>query len=106
MSSPILTITLKKKNNLISSREFNRYIKPQIRNIVSEYYFILKKMDPFQGQSINFQNHFNQIYSNWEMESKKVLCRQRLFYVRKPLKPFTPNLLNLTKKHSCFLLQK
>ncbi|MEC8625225.1 MAG: hypothetical protein VXY34_10425, partial [Bdellovibrionota bacterium] len=60
-----------KKNNLISSREFNRYIKPQIRSIVAEYYFMLKKMDPFQGQSISFQNQFNQIYSNWEMESKK-----------------------------------
>ncbi len=94
-----------KKNNLISSREFNRYIKPQIRSIVAEYYFILKKMDPFHGQSITFQNHFNQIYSNWEMESKKCFAAKD-FLCEKAFKTLHSKLIKFDKKTFIFLTSK
>lgn len=93
----------KKKNNF-SEREFRRYIRPQIRSIVQEYYFILKKMDPYPGNSINFQNKILQIVQRWDKgrtdcaKTNELTCQKVLKTLHKNLRSLDKSTFSLMNK--------
>ena len=93
-----------KKSNNFTEREFRRYIAPQVKSIVQEYYFILKKMDPLQGSSIHFRNKIHQIKSKWDKGrkncqiSKKILCKDVLTRLHQDLRHSDKKTFALMKK--------
>ena len=50
----------------VSNASFNRYVRSQARNIVAEYYNILKKLDPFHGELINIRKEILNLNVAWE----------------------------------------
>lgn len=50
---------------------FRRYIRPQLRSIVREYFHILKKLDPYQENLINLWSNvqkLNDLWVKWKLE--------------------------------------
>lgn len=62
---------LKKEDMEISQSVFNRYIKPQLRSIVREYFHILKKLEPSQEDLIELwvsTQKLNDLWVKWKQE--------------------------------------
>jgi len=50
----------------VSSRSFHNYIRPQIRNIVHDFYSVLKKINPLQEDVINLKNQISRFNLLWK----------------------------------------
>ena len=54
------------KNKLKINRDsFFRYIKPQAKNIVQDYFYVLKNMGEHHQELISFRHEINQLKVNW-----------------------------------------
>ena len=71
MTSPSFCFTLKKTT--LTQRQFSRWVHPQVRNIVHEFYTILKKIDGIHGGLIEIKNKILKVTLHWEEWKKTCL---------------------------------
>lgn len=50
---------------------YNRYIRPQLRNIVSDYYHLMKKVEPAETELISIRNRTQKMNDIWNEWTKK-----------------------------------
>jgi hypothetical protein len=55
----------KKEDMQLTRESFIRYVRPQSRSIVQEYYHLLKKLDPVHANLIQTKNLISDIRNNW-----------------------------------------
>ncbi len=56
----------KKSDVLLTKESFLRYVRPQSRSIVQEYYHLLKKLDPIHANLIQIKNLISDIRVDWK----------------------------------------
>jgi hypothetical protein len=56
---------LKKEDLTVSKESFKRYVRPQIRNIIQEYYHILKKLNPAHTPLIEIKKIALDLVFDW-----------------------------------------
>lgn len=59
------------ENMHLNQEQFRRFVKPQIQNIIQEYYFILKKLNPILGDLINIKQTILGLNLDWQSWEKK-----------------------------------
>lgn len=64
------------KNIHLEDSTFRRYIRPQVRSIVSEYYHLLKKKHSLLGEMVQVKNYILTMLVDWEEE--KDICPAKL----------------------------
>ncbi|RLA63475.1 MAG: hypothetical protein DRQ89_06590 [Epsilonproteobacteria bacterium] len=50
----------------VSNRSFHNYIRPQVRNLVRDFYSVLKKINPLQKDIINLKNLTHRFEKHWQ----------------------------------------
>jgi len=55
----------KKSDVLLTRESFFRWVRPQSRSIVQEYYHLLKKLDPVHANLIQIKNLISEIRQKW-----------------------------------------
>jgi len=65
------------KSLILSDERFRRYVRPQVKNIVTEYYHLLKKINPLQGQVIRIKNRIREVKYQWDELSGKCLKEKK-----------------------------
>ena len=99
---------LKKKDIRINQAVFLRYIRPQLRSIVKEYFHILKKIDPSHENLIelwyNIQE-LNDSWVKWKLEcpvSSEEVCRKILKSIYRESRELDLATLDFQKNHLKF----
>ena len=74
----------------LSRDSYRRYIRPQIRSIVQEFYFILKKLDPYNHDIIELNNNVKRLRSDWnkfenQCHSEIEFCKSLLSKIKKTI---------------------
>ncbi|MBT3583544.1 MAG: hypothetical protein HN509_01450 [Halobacteriovoraceae bacterium] len=59
-----------RKNIKLSNESFRRYIRPQLRSIISEFYHLLKKLAPLQGDLVSLKSKILKMNSQWNQLKK------------------------------------
>ena len=56
------------KNNIkLSKYNFQRYIKPQVKQIIDEFFFLLKKQDPVHHHLIALNDNISLVMNKWNL---------------------------------------
>jgi len=95
----------------LSDEQFSRYVRPQIKNIVTEYYHILKKINPLQGQVIQIKNQLRTLNYQWTDISqsclkKKKECSTNLNTFYHAVRKFELEILKFEKESLVFATKK
>ena len=101
----------KNKKVELTNERFNRYIRPQLRNILEEYYFLLRKMGRLEDGNLNLREKAFLLDQDWvqfenscvqKNDKESCLKKLRSFYVK--LRIFDVLLIS-TKSDSLKLIQ-
>lgn len=65
------------KNPHLTSHTFFRYVRPQIRNIVNEYFFVIKQYVPAKANLINLRQKILKLSTIWEDKKNTTKCLNR-----------------------------
>jgi hypothetical protein len=84
------------KNIRISKDSYSRYIRPQIRSIVQEFYFVLKKLDPLSHDFIDLKNKVSKFKSRWKEWSKE--CKPQIPECKKSLEGLNRLITKIDRK--------
>ena len=84
------------KNIRISKDSYSRYIRPQIRSIVQEFYFVLKKLDPLSHDFIDLKNRVSKFKADWKKWSLQ--CKPRITECKKSLEDLNRLIAKIDRK--------
>lgn len=100
-----------KKKIKTSKSNFKRYVRPQINNIIKEYYHILTKIEPLQGELISIKKQIQTLNRDWPLLSD--ICSEDIDKCKVKLKRFyllsrrlDSNILKIQKSKFSFLTEK
>ncbi|TDJ04564.1 MAG: hypothetical protein E2O68_07995 [Deltaproteobacteria bacterium] len=87
----------------VSNRSFHNYIRPQIRNLVQDFYSVLKKINPLQEDTINLKiltHRFKKKWKDYLPHCKKEECTDNFEDLKSLAKRINKKTLKLEKKIS------
>ncbi|TNF28762.1 MAG: hypothetical protein EP319_08400 [Deltaproteobacteria bacterium] len=96
---------LKKEDIDINRAVFLRYVRPQLKSIVKEYFHILKKLEPSQENLIELWSNvqtLNDLWVKWKLEcpvSSEEVCRDTLKEIYKESRKLDLVTLDFHKNH-------
>ncbi len=99
---------LKRQDIEINRAVFLRYVRPQLRSIVKEYFHILKKLEPSQENLIELWSNvqrLNDLWVKWKLEcpvSSEEVCRETLKDIYKEARKLDLVTLDFHKNHLGF----